>query len=190
MAVHRGVCEQEEVGCPCPGCEERMARVEVEEHVEESGAEHVPMAWGRAAEMEEKVAAQAEVMKEQGKTIILLEASRAEHQREDALHEGRIARLKGKVKEQHSVIAGLQRQALALTRVFTWSTDRAWKFASSEKYTFTGGVRGYCFNTPPDADDAEHFMGFTLQERPSGTSSACKMQYTCSILNTDDTVFP
>ena len=40
------------------------------------------------------------------------------------------------------------------------------------------------------SDDAEHFMGFTLQDGPSGTSSACVMQYKCSILDTDDKVSP
>ena len=56
MAEHRGACGREEVACPCPGCEERMARVAVGEHVEASGAVHLLRAWGRVAEMEEKVA--------------------------------------------------------------------------------------------------------------------------------------
>ncbi|KAJ1491248.1 hypothetical protein T484DRAFT_1775196 [Baffinella frigidus] len=191
MAEHRGLCGREEVECPCPGCEERMARVEVAEHVAASGAEHAPMAWGRAVEMEEKVAEQAEAMKEQGRTIASLEASGAEHARKDALQEGKIAGLKKKVKKQagqifgqQGAIAGLRRQAQALTRVFTWSTDRAWSRNDSEKYTFTGGVRGRCFTSKPDAKDFKHFMGFTLEEGPE-----CKMHYKCSILDADDKVF-
>ena len=56
MAQHRRGCGREEVQCPCPGCEKRMARTEVEEHVETSGAVHQRIALRRVAELEEKVA--------------------------------------------------------------------------------------------------------------------------------------
>ncbi|KAJ1491244.1 hypothetical protein T484DRAFT_1933658 [Baffinella frigidus] len=197
MAEHRGLCGREEVECPCPGCEERMARAEVAEHVEASGAEHARRAWGRVVEMEEKVAEQgrtnaeqAEAMKEQGRTIALLEAKGAEHARKDALQEGKIARqegeiagLKGKVEEQNTAIGGLQRQAQALTHVFTWSIDTMVSCNDSEKFTFTGGVRGYCFKSQTDAPIGGHWMGFALEEGP-----VCNMHFKCSILGTNDKV--
>jgi len=72
MAEHRGVCGREEVACPCPGCEVRGARSEVEEHVEASGAVHLRSAWRKVAEMEatvveqgRQIAAQAESIAEQ-----------------------------------------------------------------------------------------------------------------------------
>ncbi|KAJ1470992.1 hypothetical protein T484DRAFT_1845638 [Baffinella frigidus] len=59
---HLAVCGREEVQCPCPGCEERMARAEVEGHVAASGAVHLQRACRWAAEMEEKVADQNSVI--------------------------------------------------------------------------------------------------------------------------------
>ena len=45
------------------------------------------------------------------------------------------------VAEQGRTIAGQQRRSAALTRVFTWSTDRAWEVAESASATFADGVR-------------------------------------------------
>jgi hypothetical protein len=128
-----------------------MLRAEVEEHVAASGAVHLRRAWGRAVEMEEKVA-------EQGSVIL-------------------------KQKEE---LAGMQRRADALTRVFTWSTDSEWSKGVSDPYTFTGGVVGRCYNQLNDEDDEEdetHLMGFILKQGPT-----CTMHFKCSILDKNDKV--
>jgi len=82
--------------------------------------------------------------------------------------------------QQENAILGLQRNALALTRVFTWSTDTAGNDAESAPYTFTDGVRGRCFNNTR-AD--KNYVGFSLDAGP-----VCTMHYKCSILDKDDKV--
>ena len=47
-------CAYELMQCPCPGCEERMVRAKVEEHVAASGAVHLQRAWKQAEELEEE----------------------------------------------------------------------------------------------------------------------------------------
>jgi len=94
MEEHRGGCGREEVECPCPGCDERVARAEVEEHMAASGAVHLRRAWGRAVEMEEKVAEMEE----------------------------KVVGLQTKVAEQDSVNTALQRLAEALTRTVARNT--------------------------------------------------------------------
>jgi hypothetical protein len=59
MRTHRQECGWQVVKCPCPGCDKEMLRVEVEEHVEASGALHLRSAWRVAEEMEGKVTSQA-----------------------------------------------------------------------------------------------------------------------------------
>ena len=104
-----------------------------------------------------------------------------------------------KVAEQGSVIlkqkeelAGMQRRADALTRVFTWSTDSEWSEGESDSYTFTGGVDGHCFsrliNDDDDVDDdpagdETYFIGFDLEEGPD-----CALHFKCSILDKNDKV--
>jgi uncharacterized coiled-coil protein SlyX len=134
-----------------------MARAEVGEHVEASGAVHVQRAWVRVAEMEGKAAEMEEKVSEQ---------------REE------IADLRTKVAEQAEETAGLQKRAQALTHVFTWSTDTAWKHTTSEKYTFTGGVRGYCYTKEPDDQTRRHWMAFALEE-----GCNCTIHFRCSILD-------
>ena len=171
MAKHRVVCGREQVKCPCLGCEERMAQVEVGGHV--AGAVHLQMAWGRAVEMEEKVAEQDSVISKQERTL----SEQAEL-----------------IKEQNSTIAGLQGHcAEALTRVFTWSTDSAWSITQSLPYTFRDGVRGHCLNSVPAnasfahwigfATSFTHFVGFQLEE-----GVECTMHFKCSILDKNDKV--
>ena len=93
--------------------------------------------------------------------------------------------LEEKVAEQKEEIAGMQTRADALTRVFTWSTDREWSEETTDSYTFTEGVVGRCFNLLSDDErDAErHWMGFRLEEGP-----ACTMHFKCSILDKNDKV--
>jgi uncharacterized coiled-coil protein SlyX len=162
FAAHLAVCGREEVECPCPGCEERVARAEVEEHIAASGAVHLQRAWKRAAEQEEKVAELQTKVVGQGETI---------------------ARQNGDIARQNSVNAGLQKRVQALTRVFTWSTDSAWSEQESLPYTFTDGVRGYCYNSESAAANFKHWMGFVLLEGP-----ACTMHFKCSILDKNDKV--
>ena len=47
-------CAYELVQCPCPGCEERMVRAKVEEHMVASAAVHLQRAWKQAEELEEE----------------------------------------------------------------------------------------------------------------------------------------
>ena len=172
LAEHLAVCGHEEVGCPCPGCEERMARAEVEQHVAASGAEHLRRAWGRAVEVEAMVAGleeKAEEMEEE-----------AEEMKE------KVTEMEEKAVEQDKVIVGLERRAGALMRVFVWSTDSEWSVADSDSYTFTGGVVGRCFNrlyTDEPYDGENHLMAFLLEEGP-----VCTMHFKCSILDKNDKV--
>ena len=55
FAVHLATCGREEVVCPCPGCDERMARVEVGAHVAASETVHLQRAWAQAEELEEEI---------------------------------------------------------------------------------------------------------------------------------------
>ena len=157
MMEHRVTCGREEVGCPCPGCEERMSRAEVEQHVAASGAVHLRRAW-------EKVA-------EQGSVII--------KQQEE------VAGLKTELQKVREEAEQMQRRSEALTRVFTWSTDGAWRTRESGAYTFTDGLIGGCFTQMYDdrSDVGSYFMGFCLDEGP-----ACTMHYKCSILDKNDKV--
>ena len=171
MAGHRGLCEQEKVECPCPGCEERMARVEVKAHVEASGAVHLRRAWSWAAEMKETMGNQAEEFKTVTTRVVEMEE--------------KVVGLLSTVFQQNSMITSLQKHVKGVTRVFTWSTDRAWSRQQSLPCAFTDGVLGHCVNTPPDQDDSQHWMGFVLEEGPE-----CTMHYRCSILDKNDLVRP
>jgi len=153
-----GSVRAEEVACPCPGCEERMARADVEQHVAVPGAEHVRKAWRRAEEVEEKVAGQ-------DKKVAGLEE--------------KVAKMEEKAVEMGSVIAVLQK---ALTRVFTWSTGRDCRDMDSDTYTFTDGVRGRCYNKKAQ-NEHTHWMGFALTEGPE-----CTLHFKCSILDKNDKV--
>jgi hypothetical protein len=130
FAAHLAVCGREEVQCPCPGCEERMARADVGKHMMVMGAEHLQTVWHR--------------VEEQGRTIA----------------------------EQSTAIAVLQRNARALTHVFTWSTNSQGGDATSATHTFTDGVRGRCFSrTWSHADDhgKRLIIGCKLEEGPTCT---------------------
>ena len=84
MAEHRGVCGREEVACPCPGCDVRGTRSEVEEHVEASGAVHLRSAWKRVVECQDawmRVAEMEATLVEQGRQIAAQAASIAEQER-------------------------------------------------------------------------------------------------------------
>ena len=201
---HRGVCRREEVACPCPGCEVRMARAEVDDHVEASGAVHARLSWKRTAELAVTVTAQAEVMEAQGRTVAALEARVAAHAAETSRHEEKIARqgsriaalqtqMQEQAEETADEIAGLCKRGDALTRVFMWSSlmwttgGTATPIASqSEHYRFAEGVRGFCFNNPPDAVDNRHWMGFTLHRGPEHLCGT--MHFRCSILDKQDKV--
>ena len=158
IGEHRGGCGWEKVGCPCPGCEERMARVDVEQHVVAREAEHLRQAWEKEKAMEERVMKMEEKVAKQG----------------------------GVIMKQKEKIAGMQRRADALTRVFTWSTGSEWD-ATGDSYTFTGGVVGQCFNLLHDSGEPDepnaHLIGFELEEGP-----ACTMHFKCSILDKNDKV--
>ena len=176
MEGHQRGCGREEVKCPCPGCEERMLRAEVEEHVAVSGTVHMWKAWGRAVEMEKKV-------EDMEKKSVEMETKAVEMEK-------KAEAMGGKVADQDKVIVGLQKRAAALTRVFTWSTDSEWSLVKSVAYTFTGGVVGICYSEEdPDDDDPDpddqgtHFIGFRLEEGPD-----CTMHFKCSILDKNDKV--
>ena len=53
FAAHLSVCGWEEVECPCPGCDEWMARAKLEEHLAASGAVQLQRAWKRVEKLEE-----------------------------------------------------------------------------------------------------------------------------------------
>jgi hypothetical protein len=182
LAGHLALCGREEVGCPCPGCDERMARADVEQHVAASGAEHMRRAWEKVAGMEEKAVKMEE-------KVVKMEEKVAQQDSVIVKQKGEIALLKKEVTAQNSVFAGLERRAGALMRVFTWSTDSEWSKVASDSYTFTEGVVGSCYselNTDDDYDfddDEIHFIGFILEEGP-----VCTMHYKCSILDKNDKV--
>jgi hypothetical protein len=69
MATHRGVCKREVVGCPCPGCEERMERSEVDKHLKVSGAVHAQKAWETVTTQTEKIEAQGLTIEKQNAVI-------------------------------------------------------------------------------------------------------------------------
>ena len=163
MGQHRSVCRREEMACPCPGCEERVALADVEQHVEASGPMHLQRAWGRAVEVEEKLAEQGAVIIKQKEAISCLQAKDA---------------------EMRGVILGLQRHADALTRAFTWFTDGAWTNQQSRAYPFTDGLIGRCFSKLADGlGHSTPSMGFCIEEGPR-----CTMHFKCSILDKNDKV--
>ena len=203
MAEHRGGCGREEVGCPCPGCKERMARAEVEKHAEASGAVHERMAWGRVAEMEKTMADQGRTIAEQTESIKgqvdvivkqkeeiaglrgdqrKLEQKMGQQEQRMGQQGIKIAAQAETITKQNSAMAGMQRRAEALTRVFTWSIDRS-NNGESAKYTFTDGVRGHGFASKPSAQNSTPWMGFQLDKGPT-----CLMHYTCYILDKNDKI--
>ena len=177
FAAHLAVCGRKEVECPCPGCEERMARVDVEEHVKASGAVHLRSACSWAAEMEETVVGLDDKLAEQGRKIAALEARVIGQEMTIACQNRVIDTL------QNKVIASLQRKVHALTRVFTWSTDSTLSSQRSLSYTFTDGVSGFGHNGKAD-NNFTHWMGFELEDGPRG----CTMHFKCMILDKDDKV--
>ena len=133
-------------------------------------------AWGRAVDLEEKIAAQGDVMVSQKGEIAGLKEENKKQKQE-------IAKLQQKVGEQNRAILGFQKSAEALTHVFTFSTR-----AQSETFTFTDGVTGYCSASEfssKDENDNTHWMGFTLLKGPAGVS----FHYKCSVLRADDGVY-
>lgn len=58
FAAHIAVCGREEVQCPCPGCEERMARAELGQYMTASGVEHLQTVWNRVEEQGRTIAEQ------------------------------------------------------------------------------------------------------------------------------------
>ena len=177
MAEHRGVCEREEVECPCPGCEERMVRGEVDQHVEASGAVHLRRAWGRAAELEEKVEEQKAEMSRSHERNLAQDLLIEDLQERDEEQTAEIAELRTDIEAQ-------EKRGEALTRVFTWSTNSAWRFGESADYTFTDGVRGGCWNGSHDSPDYPQRMAFELEEG----SDVCTVHYKCLLLGKDNRV--
>ena len=154
LSEHLRDCGLEEVECPCPGCEERMARAEVAEHVAASGAVHLQRALSVVAELEGKVAGLHE-------KITAKEGTIEDFAKQLVLREGQIL--------AQSLQPGERVPAQALTHVFTWSTDSNWSPAQSTSHIFADGLprelRGHCLNNAL-------LMGFCLEGGP-----ACDMHF-------------
>ena len=181
LVGHEGSCPEAQIECPNAGCGVMVERRSMVEHREGCGREEV----GCPCPGCEERMARADVEQH-------VEASGAVHVRKAwkkvagqdekiAGLEEKVAKMKEKAVEQESVIAVLQK---ALTRVFTWSTNSKWGRMKSDVYTFTGGLRGHCYNKNKSQNkENTHFMGFTLNEGPE-----CTMHFKCSILDKNDKV--
>ena len=60
MNEHRAVCEHEEVTCPCPGCDARLVREDLDAHIEamhlgDSACQQLQRLWGEIAELKATV---------------------------------------------------------------------------------------------------------------------------------------
>ena len=178
LPQHHKRCPKAHVKCKNKGCDVKGARGSMPVHYRECGWQVVTCPCPGC----DKEMTRAEVEEH-------VETSGALHLRSAW---GAAEELEGKVEEQaveieelQGLVTGLQRRAEALSHVFTWNTDSAWRGRATPPFTFTDGVRGICVNSETDNDgnEDEEFMGFRLVEGPP-----CTAHFKCSILDKDGKV--
>ena len=143
LLEHHGSCPQVEVECPFPGCEERMAREEVEQHVASSGAVHLQGALTVVAGLEHELKGAQKSVDEQKEANTRLK---------EVFYPG---------------LACFAVFSWTTSPSFNFAETELHTFAEQTDEQSEDGVIGYGFSQLSEDDTLPFTMGFCLTEGPA-----------------------